>query len=72
MEGVFVGGRKFKWGFHSEKEWLLLLVQVNIIKLHLILVMIRKLLIVLQLVLVAIILLKTTVLKNASVKLPMV
>ena len=23
MEGVFVEGRKFKWGFHSEEEWLI-------------------------------------------------
>ena len=26
MELVFVGGRKFKWGFHSEKECLILLI----------------------------------------------
>ena len=33
MELVFVGGRKFKWGFHSEEECLLALVkQVVVLK----------------------------------------
>ena len=31
MEGVFVRSRKFKWGFHSEEEWLLIVLSMQVI-----------------------------------------
>ena len=69
MEEVFVEGRKFKWGFHSEEEWLMSKSVLNgPINLLLLIQARNKQQIVLQSALVAPILLMAMVLKNAFVK----